>query len=148
VKKKIFNFKRPYVFLPMACDFFHYGHLNLILKASRYGNIIIGLMTDNGIKSYKNQYPFFSYKQRSFILKNLKLVKKVIPLPGLKYVKFAKKYKFDFFIHGDDWKIGPQSEQRKKLSKVMKKWNGKVIDIPYTKGISSSSMKKNIFISV
>ena len=101
-------------------------------------------MTDNGIKSYKNERPFFSYKHRLLILKNLKLVKKVIPLPGLKYVKFAKKYKFDFFIHGDDWKIGPQSDQRKKLSIVMKKWNGRVIDIPYTKEISSSRIKKNI----
>ena len=32
----------------------------------------------------------------------------------------------------------------KTLIKTMKKWNGKVIEIPYTKGISSSIIKKKL----
>jgi phosphoenolpyruvate phosphomutase len=65
-----------------------------------------------------------------------------LPLPGLKYVSFAKKFKFDFFVHGSDWKTNVQSDQRKKLKKIMKSWGGKVIDIPYTPKISSSKIKK------
>ena len=46
-------------------------------------------------------------------------------------------------MHGDDWRSGVQSEQRKKLHSLMKRWDGKVVDIVYTRGVSSSKLKKN-----
>ena len=139
--KKFFQFPRPYVFAPMAIDFFHHGHINILIKAKKYGNVIVGLMTDNGIRSYKGKKPLISYKNRLKILNHINLVSHVLPLPGLKYVSFAKKFKFDFFAHGSDWKTNVQSDQRKKLKKIMKSWGGKVIDIPYTPKISSSKIK-------
>ena len=143
-KKIRIKLKRPHVFIPMSADIFHYGHINILKKSKKYGSIIVGLMTDKGIKSYKKKLPFMKYKERKLILNSIKFVNLVIPIPGLKYVEFAKKYKFDFFIHGDDWKKGPQADQRKYLILAMKKWGGRVIDIKYTKGISSSKIKKNI----
>ena len=83
------------------------------------------------------------YSERKTVVESIKYVDEIIPLPGLKYVEYAKKYKFNFFVHGDDWTGGVQSEQRKKLRSAMKKWDGKVIDIAYTKGVSSSKLKKN-----
>ena len=141
-KKSFFQFSRPYVFVPMAIDFFHHGHINILIKAKKYGNVIVGLMTDNGIKSYKEKKPIISFKNRLKILKHINLVSYVLPLPGLKYENFAKKFQFDFFVHGSDWKKNIQFDQRKKLKKIMKKWGGEVIDIPYTKNISSSKIKK------
>ena len=128
----------------MSLDFLHHGHINILKKSKKYGNVIVGLMTDEGIKSYKKKYPIIKYKERKDILKNLILVDQIIPINGLKYVDYAKYYKFDYFIHGDDWKRGVQSEQRKNLIKIMKLWGGKVIDIKYTKGISSTIIKKNL----
>ena len=55
---------------------------------------------------------------------------------------YIVQFKFDFFVHGSDWKTNVQSDQRKKLKKIMKNWGGKVIDIPYTAKISSSKIKK------
>ena len=136
--------KKPVVFVPICADMFHHGHINIIEKASKFGDITIGLMTDKGIRSYKKKLPLISYNNRKKIFKHIPLIKKIIPMPGIQYTKYAKKYKFDFFIHGDDWKTGPQSKQRKLLIPLMKKWNGKVIDIPYTKGISSSKIKNVI----
>ena len=66
----------------------------------------------------------------------------MIPLDGLKYVEYANYYKFEYFIHGDDWKKNIQSTERAKLLFVMKKWKGKVLDIPYTKNISSTKIRK------
>jgi phosphoenolpyruvate phosphomutase len=126
----------------MAIDFFHHGHINILVKAKKYGNVIVGLMTDDGIKSYKRKKPIISFKNRLKILKHINLVSYVLPLPGLKYVNYAKKFKFDFFGHGSDWKKNVQSDQRKKLIKIMKTWGGKVVDIPYTENISSSKIKK------
>ena len=140
--KIIFQFPRPYVFVPMAIDFLHHGHVNILIKAKKYGNVIVGLMTDNGIKSYKGRKPIISFKNRLKILNHINMISHILPLPGLKYAHFAKKFKFDFFVHGSDWKTNVQSNERKKLKKIMKNWGGKVIDIPYTANISSSKIKK------
>ena len=99
-KKKFFNLKRPYVFIPMSADFFHHGHVNLLLKSKKFGNIIVGLMTNAGIKSYKKRNPFFNYDQRKKVLDEIKCIKKIIPLNGLEYAKTARKYKLDYFVHG------------------------------------------------
>ena len=135
---------RKSVFVPMSADFLHHGHINLLEKAKKYGKIIVGLMTDKGIASYKGVKPFINYKNRKKIIKQIKLVSKIIPLNGLIYSKIAKKHKFNYVVHGDDWKRGPQSLERKKLILAMKKWGGKVVEFKYTKGISSSLVKKKL----
>ena len=140
--KRFFQFPRPYVFVPMAIDFLHHGHINILIKAKKYGNVIVGLMTDSGIKSYKGTKPIISFKNRLKILNHISMISYILPLSGLKYVHFAKKFRFDFFVHGSDWKTNVQSDERKKLKKIMKNWGGKVIDIPYTANISSSKIKK------
>ena len=142
MKNKFFNFSRPYVFVPMCADFFHHGHINILIKANKLGNVVVGLMTDKGIKSYKKKKTIIAYSNRKKILQNIKQVKKVLPMNGLKFAWFAKKYKFDFFVHGNDWRSGPQVKPRKNLIKVMKKWNGKVVEVPYTKGVSTSMIRK------
>ena len=143
-KKNFLNFKRPLVFVPMCVDFVHHGHINILKKSKKFGNTMVGLMTDIGIASYKKKKPTISYKNRKKILESIKFVDFVIPCKGIEYVRLAKKYKFDYFVHGSDWKTGVQSAERNTLKKVMKKWNGKVIDIPYTKGISSTHLKKKL----
>ena len=125
----------------MCVDFLHHGHINLLLKARKYGNIIVGLMTDTGIKSYKKKKPYFKYSFRKKVLKELKCIKRIIPLDGLKYSKTAEKYQLDYFVHGDDWKKGPQSKERKVLIKTMKKWNGRVLEFKYTPNVSSNKIK-------
>ena len=128
----------------MSADFFHHGHINLLQKAKKYGNIIIGLMTDAGIKSYKKRSPYFTYQLRKKVLKELKCIKRIVPLNGLEYAKTARKYQLDYFVHGDDWKKGPQSKERDILIKTMKKWNGRVLEFKYTANVSSSKIKKKL----
>ena len=134
---------RPTVFVPMCADIFHHGHMNILIKASKYGNVIVGLMTDKGAAKYKSK-PMIKYKNRKLIFEYLDIVKLVLPLNGLEYTKIAKKYKFNYFIHGSDWKNNNQSDERKRLISAMKLWKGKVIDAPYTKKISSSIQKKRL----
>lgn len=141
-KKVFFDLKRPYVFIPMSADFFHHGHVNLLVKAKKFGNIIVGLMTNAGIKSYKKRFPFFNYYQRKKVLEEIKCIKKIIPLNGLEYAKTAKKYQLDYFVHGNDWLKGPQSKERQILIRTMKEWNGKVLEFKYTKNVSSTKIKK------
>ena len=85
--------QKPSVFVPMAADILHHGHINILLKAKKYGKITVGLMTDKGLFSYKKRKPIISYKNRFKILKQIKSIDKIIPLNGLEYVKIAKKFK-------------------------------------------------------
>ena len=137
--------KKPLVLVPMAADIIHYGHIRLIKRSYKYGTVIIALMTDKGLATYKTK-PVFTYLQRKEIVSSIKYVSYILPINGLKYLELAEKLKVDFFIHGTDWRKGPQKNVRKKLINKIKEWNGRVVEIPYTKNISSSKIKKNLII--
>jgi phosphoenolpyruvate phosphomutase len=55
-----------------------------------------------------------------------------------------RELKPDFVVHGDDWKEGVQQKTRQRIIEVMAEWGGKVIDIPYTQGISSTAMNQRL----
>ena len=142
-KRNIFPFKRPYVYVPMCIDYLHHGHINILMKAKKFGKVIVGLMVDKAILSYKKKKPIIKFPNRKKIIESLKIVDFVIPLRALNYSREAIKYKFDYFVHGTDWRKGPQLENRKQLIRTMRKWKGQVIEIQYTKGISSSIIKNH-----
>ncbi len=131
------------VYIALSADILHEGHINIINTASKYGKVIAGLLTDTAISSYKN-IPTLNYKQREIVLKNIKLVKKVIPQHTLDYRPNLNLIKPDFVVHGDDWKTGPQSETRKQVISTLKKWGGKLIEPKYTKNISSTAIKSKL----
>tara|TARA_Y200000002_G_C22397067_1_gene543986 strand:+ start:97 stop:534 length:438 start_codon:yes stop_codon:yes gene_type:complete len=137
--------KRPYVLVFMCLDFLHHGHINILEKAKKKGNIILALVTNKGILSYKGKKPFIDFRHRLKIAKNIKLISLIVPSKGpSEFCRLAKKFKCEFFVHGDDWKKGVQSKYRQNLIKTMKKWGGKVIDLPYTKKISSTIIKSKL----
>ena len=132
------------VYCGLAADVLHEGHINILKKASKLGDLTVGLLTDNAIASYKN-LPHLNYKQREIVLKNIKFVKNVIPQNTLDYTKNLIKIKPNFVVHGDDWKKGIQKNVRKKVIKVLKRWSGKLVEPKYTKNISSTAIKEKIY---
>ena len=127
------------VYVAMSADLIHPGHLNIISEARKYGEVIVGLLTDKAIASYK-RLPFLSYEQREIIVKNIKGVSQVIPQETLDYIPNLKKIKPDFVVHGDDWRTGVQREIREKVVNTLKEWDGKLIEPKYTPGISSTKL--------
>jgi len=127
------------VYVGMSADLVHPGHLNIINEAKKYGEVIIGLLTDEAIASYK-RLPFLTYEQRKIIIENIKGVKEVVPQETLDYVPNLKKIKPDYVVHGDDWCTGIQKETRERVIQTLKEWDGKLVEIPYTKGISSTQL--------
>ena len=127
------------VYVAMSIDLVHPGHLNIINEASKYGEVIIGLLTDKAIASYK-RVPLMEYKDRYKVVSAIKNVSKVIKQSTHDYSPNLRKLKPNYVIHGDDWKYGVQRNIRSKVIKELKKWNGKLIEIPYTKGISSTKL--------
>ena len=131
--------KSKTVYVAMSADLVHPGHLNIINRASKLGNLTIGLLTDSAIASYK-RVPVMEYKDRFKIISSIKGVSNVIKQETHDYTNNLKKIKPDFVVHGDDWKQGIQSNVRNKVIKELKKWGGKLVEFPYTKGISSSKL--------
>ncbi len=131
------------VYVGLAADIIHDGHINILKTANSFGDVTVGLLTDEAIASYKN-IPYLDFNRRKIIIKNLKYVKKVISQDTLDYVKNLNLVKPDFVVHGDDWKNGIQKITRDRVIKTLKKWSGKLIEPSYTKNISSSIIKSKI----
>ena len=142
MKKNLKKAKKK-VYVGLSVDIIHEGHINILKKANKFGDVIVGLLTDEAIASYKN-IPHLDYKRRKIIIQNIKYVKKVIPQKTLDYVPNLNLIKPDFVVHGDDWKTGVQKKTRDRVIKVLKKWSGKLIEPKYTKNISSTIIKNKI----
>ena len=132
------------VYVPLAVDFLHEGHINILKTAKKYGEVIVGLLSDEAIANYKT-IPILKYKNRELLVKNLKYVSKVIPQQSEDYTFNLNKIKPDFLVHGDDWKNDNRKKIRSKVITILKKWNGKLIEPKYTKNISSSKIRSKIF---
>ena len=141
IYKRILNEKNKIVYMAFSADILHEGHINIINKASKLGKLVVGLLTDEAISSFKN-IPFLNYNQRYSIIKNIRKISKVIPQTTLDYTNNLRKLKPNYVVHGDDWKSGVLKSTRLKVVKELKKWSGKLIEFPYHQGVSSSLIKK------
>ena len=133
------NMNNKIVYLGMIADIMHPGLINIINEGAKYGNVMIGLFTDKAIATHK-RLPYLTYEQRKNVVENIKGVSCVVPQDEWSYVPNLKQYKPDYIIHGDDWKEGSDKYIREEVFKVMAELGGEVIEIPYTKGITSSGL--------
>jgi len=92
------------IMVDMSATIIHHGHIRLIKKAKKYGDLIIGLTTDKQIKKFKGYLPELNYKFRKEILNEIKGVYKVVPSNWLITQKFLDKHKIDILISGGDYK--------------------------------------------
>ena len=135
--------KKKIVYIGLSADILHAGHINIIKTASKFGKVVAGLLTDQAIASYKT-IPTLNYKQREIILKNIKQISKVMPQHTLDYRTNLNIIKPHFVLHGDDWRTGVQKETRAQVIVALRKWGGKLIELKYSKGISSSLIKSKV----
>ena len=127
------------VYVAMSADIIHHGHLNIINKAQDLGKVIVGLLTDEAIASYK-RLPFIPYDQRKIVVESIKGVNEVIPQETLDYVSNLRKIKPDYVVHGNDWKTGVQKETRQRVIDTLNEWGGELIEPKYTEGVSSTQL--------
>ena len=97
------NYRKKSVYVTLAVDFVHDGHINILNVAKNYGEVTVGLLTDKAIGSYK-KLPHFTFEQRKKIVENLKQVTNIVKQNELDYTKNLNLLKPDYVIHGDDWK--------------------------------------------
>jgi len=131
------------VYVAMSADLVHPGHINILREAAKLGEVTVGLLTDKAIASYK-RLPYLTYEQRKEVVENIKYVVNVIPQHTLDYTENLVLLKPDYVVHGDDWKEGVQARVREKVIAILKVWNGQLIEIAYTRGISSTMLHQGL----
>ena len=145
VKNRVEKFEKenPLVYVPMAVDIVHPGHINIINMAQRYGRVMVGLFTDEAIASYK-RVPYMKYEERKAVIQSVKGVNEVVPQYVRDYEENLRKYKPKYMVHGTDWREGPLADVREKAIKILAEWGGEIIEPEYTQGVSSSLIQKKI----
>ena len=131
------------VYVGMSADLVHPGHINILKRAAELGEVTVGLLTDKAIASYK-RVPYMAWEQRAEVVENLKGVVRVVPQHTLDYVPNLRTYKPDFVVHGDDWQTGVQARTRQAVIDALAEWGGQLVEVPYTKGVSSTQLNKAI----
>lgn len=123
-------------------DLFHVGHLNILKKAKESCEyLIVGVSTDELVMEYKDKQPVIPYAERVEIVKGIKYVDKVVPqITREKYVAWEHLL-FDVMFVGDDWKGNALFNE---LEKDFKRVGVDIVYFPYTKGVSSTIVKRKI----
>ncbi len=131
------------VYIAFSSDIITPGHLEIIKKAKELGYVILGLLTDKAVASYR-QVPYFAFNIRMSIYQGLKGIDEIVAQDTIDYTNNLLKYKPNYVIHGDDWREGIQKNIRNKVIEVMKLWGGELIEIPYSKNFDSYIINNKI----
>jgi phosphoenolpyruvate phosphomutase / 2-hydroxyethylphosphonate cytidylyltransferase len=129
----------PSVYVGMSADLVHPGHINIVQQAAELGEVTVGLLTDEAIASYK-RLPHMTFEQRKAVVESLKGVARVVAQDTLDYVPNLERLRPDIVVHGDDWQSGVQRETRQRVIDALERWGGRLVEVPYTQGISSTQL--------
>jgi len=130
----------------MSTDLFHSAHINIINEAAKYGKVIVGVLTDEAIATYKRP-PILNTEERMQIAANFKNVDSVMIQESLSYADNLLKIKPDYVIHGDDWRTGIQQRVRDEVVETLNGWGGKLIEIPYNQSMSGDKISQQFAIA-
>lgn len=119
------------VYTCFCTDVIHEGHLNIIRQALKYGDVTVGVLSDEAMVRY-NRFPTISFEERLELVKNIEGVSEVVVQQDTMYDQIIHDLKPDYVIHGDNWLTGPMRAIRDNVESLLAEYKGQIIDIPYT----------------
>ena len=132
VSSKLKEIESRTVYMCFSTDIIHGGHIAIIRKAQKLGKLIIGVLSDEAVASYK-RFPLVPYSDRKTMLENIAGVYKVVEQKTLSYKDNLLKYQPDIVVHGDDWTSGFQKVVRDEVVSILSTYGGKLVEYPYSK---------------
>ena len=129
------------VYMCFATDIIHGGHIAIIRRAQRLGKLIIGILSDEAVASYK-RFPLVPAEERMKLFENIAGVYRVVEQRTLSYRENLEKYRPDIVVHGDDWCTGFQQPIREEVLSVLSSYGGKLVEFPYSRGEIYREMQK------
>lgn len=119
------------VYTCFCTDVIHEGHLNIINVAKQYGEVYIGVLTDEAMIRF-NRFPVLSFEERIELVRKIPGIRGVVVQDEIMYDKVIRELKPKYVIHGDNWKTGPMKAIRDNVEKLLAAYGGSIIDVPYT----------------
>lgn len=119
------------VYLCFSTDIVHSGHIAIIKKAKQLGKVIVGVLSDEAVASYK-RYPMLSFEERKTLFENIFGVDRVVEQKTLSYRENLERYKPTYVVHGDDWQTGFQKPIRSEVMECLASYGGRLIEFPYS----------------
>ncbi|MCM1246716.1 MAG: phosphoenolpyruvate mutase [Roseburia sp.] len=112
-------------------DVIHEGHMNIIRCAKQYGEVVVGVLSDQAMIRY-NRFPTVDFEQRIQMIKEIPEVDRVVVQNDIMYDQIFDEIHPDYVIHGDNWKSGPTQSIRKNVLGLLEKNGGELIEPEYT----------------
>ena len=119
------------VYMCFATDIIHGGHIAIIRRAQRLGKLIVGVLSDEAVASYK-RFPLVPAAERMRLFENIAGVSRVVEQKTLSYRENLEKYRPDIVVHGDDWCTGFQQPVREEVLSLLSAYGGKLVEFPYS----------------
>ena len=117
------------IMVDMSANLIHHGHIRLLKKASEFGEVIVGLTTDEEILSKKGYQVELEFAHRKEILEAVKYVDEVVATPWQITESTLDEFDIDLLVHGDD-NSNDISQDR-------------LLILPRTQGVSSTEIRDN-----
>ena len=131
VAEKLHEVENRWVYMCFSADLIHSGHIAIIKKARKLGRLVIGVLSDEAVASYK-RYPLIPFSERASLFANISGVAKVVEQRTLSYADNLRRLKPSFVVHGDDWVTGFQRPIRDEVVSVLNEYGGELVEFPYT----------------
>ncbi len=119
------------VYTCFCTDVIHEGHMNILKRASEYGDVYVGVLSDEAMVGF-NRFPTISLEQRMEIVRETGLVKKVLIQRDVMYDQILSEVKPDYVVHGDNWSQGPEKAIRDNVIANLERLGGELVELPYT----------------
>lgn len=126
-------------------DLFHIGHVNLLRRASKFGDVIAFVNTDRFVEEFKHRKPIINEVDRYEVVSACKYVTDV-KFNDNADLKETLKYidNITGIVFGDDYDI----ERYRKQTQITREWQAlkgiALIQLPRTDGISSTDIRSNL----
>lgn len=129
------------VYMCFSTDVIHSGHIAIIKKAAKLGRLVVGVLSDEAVVTYK-RFPLLPFSERKMMLENINGIYKVVEQKTLSYKDNIEKYRPDYIVHGDDWVTGFQKPIREEVISLLAEYGGKLQEYPYSKDKTLEELDK------
>lgn len=141
IVNKLSQIENRTVYMCFSTDMIHSGHIAIIRKAEKLGKLIIGVLSDEAVVSYK-RFPLLPFEERKTMFENIAGVYKVVEQKTLSYTENLEKYQPTYVVHGDDWVTGFQKPIRDEVCTVLASYGGQLVEYPYARGKKYQELEK------
>ena len=132
VKAKLAEIESRTVYMCFSTDMIHSGHIAIIRKAEKLGRLIIGVLSDEAVASYR-RFPLLPFNERKSLFENISGIDHVVEQKTLSYGDILHELRPTYVVHGDDWRTGFQKPIRDEVVSVLAEYGGKLVEYPYSK---------------